>query len=227
MLITLVFIATTFLAYLTFGLEWQRVFGINLHRVLELLDLRKENTLATWFSSIVFLVVGVGFLLLGWGTASNFTISHLNQGIFRLATIGAILLSADEVASVHETAGKWFGRFAAKVLTSLPVDDKGFSWVILFAPIALLGLIIVIFVLYKIIINMPTITDWECYAAYIALSTAFVCLPGVFILELFEWQSHSLKIGITILSCFEEAFEMLGMYSLFFTTTLIARQYEL
>ncbi len=212
---------------MTSGSEWQRVFGINIHRVLELLDLREENTLATWFSSIVFLTVGIGFLLLGWGIASNYSISRLTRRMFQLATIGAILLSADEIGSVHETVGKWFGRFSTEIITSLPVDDKGFSWIILFAPIALIGLIIIIFMLYKIIINMPTITDWECYAAYIALFTAFVCLPGVFVLEFLEWHSFSLKQGTSILTCFEEAFEMLGMYSLFFTATLVAKQYKL
>ncbi len=212
---------------MTAGSEWQRVFGINIHRVLELLDLREENTLATWFSSIVFLTVGIGFLLLGWGTNSNYSISRLTRGMFQLATIGAILLSADEIGSIHETIGKWFGRFSTEIITSLPVDDKGFSWIILFAPIALIGLIIIIFLLYKTIINMPTITDWECYAAYIALFTAFVCLPGVFVLEFFEWHSSSLNEGATILTCFEEAFEMLGMYSLFFITAQVAKQYDL
>ena len=53
-LITLFFIFTTFMAELSQGADWQRVFGINLHRILELLDLREENTLATWFSSFFF-----------------------------------------------------------------------------------------------------------------------------------------------------------------------------
>jgi len=227
LLITIFFIVTTFLAYFTHGSEWHRVWGINFHRVLELLDLREENTLATWFSSMVFLAVGIGFLLLGWGYSSNYSISRLTRGIFKLATIGAILLSADEVASIHETVGKSFGRFIGKLFVGAPTDDKGFFWVPLFAPIALIGLIAVAIMLHKIIANMPTSRDWQRYSAYLAILIAFMCLPGVFVLELLEWHLSVLNQGVTILTCFEETFEMFGMYSLFFGTMLIARQYQL
>lgn len=226
-LIALFFILTTFLAYLTQSGEWQRVFGINLHRVLELADLREENTLATWFSSILFLFTGLAFFLLGWSSSSTFSISRLTRFIFQLTTIGAIFLSADEVGSLHETAGKSFKRFVDTFWMTAPADEKGFFWIVLFAPFLLAGLIAAGYFLYKIIVNMPINHQWQRQSAYIALIAAFICLPGVFVFELFEWHFDNLHQNIAILTCWEETFELLGMYSLFLCTTLIARRYQL
>jgi hypothetical protein len=227
LLITLFFILTTFLAHLSQGTEWQRVFGINLHRVLELLDLRQENTLATWFSSMVFLSVGMSFLLLGWGSSPEFAISRVTRFVFQLTAIGAVLLSADEVASIHETAGKWFQRVVSNLWVNAPPDNRGYSWIVLFAPFLLGGFLAAAYILRKLIANMPTSRDWQRQSAYLALFVAFLCLPGVFVFELFEWRSDSLNQDVSILTCWEEAFEMIGMYSLFLCTLLIARRYQL
>jgi hypothetical protein len=228
LLLGLFFILTTFIADLTQQSDWQRVFGLNLHRVLELLDLREENTLATWFSSMVFLATGGAFLLLGWGTSPEFAISRLTRLIFQLAAIGAVLLSADEVASVHETAGKWFQRFVSSLWQNAPQDEKGFFWVVLFAPFLLAGLLAAAYVLRQLIRRMPTDQDWQRYAANMALLVALLCLPGVFVFELSEWYlQNSVNQSSSILTCWEEAFELIGMYSLFLCAMFIARRYQL
>ncbi|RKZ41889.1 MAG: hypothetical protein DRQ49_03615 [Gammaproteobacteria bacterium] len=222
-LITLFFIFTTFMAELSQGADWQRVFGINLHRILELLDLREENTLATWFSSMIFFATGLAFLLLGWGSSPDFIISHLTRFIFKLTAIGAILLSADEVASIHETVGKSFFRFVSNLWANAPPDNNGYFWVVLFAPFMLGGLLMTVYFLHKVIARMPTKHDWQRQLTYFALLSAFMCLPGVFVFELFEWYFNTLKQGSGILTCFEETFEIIGMYSLFLCATLIAK----
>lgn len=218
---------TTFLAHFTQQHEWQRVFGINLHRVLDLVDLREENTLATWFSSILFLMTGLAFFLLGWSSSSTFSISRFTRFIFQLTAIGAVFLSADEVGSFHETAGKWFKRFVDSFWMTAPTDEKGFFWIILFAPFLLAGLIAAGYFLYKIIRKMPVNNQWQRQQIYIALTVAFFFLPGVLVFELFEWYFDNLHQNIAILTCWEETFELLGMYSLFLCTTLIARRYQL
>ena len=180
-----------------------------------LLDLRKENTLATWFSSILFLMTGLAFVLLGW--SKNFKIANWQRFIFKLTAIGAVLLSADEVASIHETVGKWSRRAAEDVITFLPVDERGFVWVLLFAPIAIVGLIATVIALNKVI--------KQDFQQVVALWTAVLCLPTVFAFELFEWIFYSEKLKV--LGCWEEGFELLGMYSLFICAVLIARQNKL
>ncbi len=213
----LFFVITTFLSYISYAYEFQRLFDINIHRVLVLLDLRKENTLATWFSSILFLMTGLAFVLLGW--SANFKIANWQRFIFKLTAIGAVLLSADEVASIHETTGKWGKRIAEDLISFLPVDERGFVWVLIFAPIAIVGLIATVIALSKVINQ-----NYQRIAT-VALWLAVFCLPAVFIFEIFEWIFYSEKLKV--LGCWEEVFELLGMYSLFICALLIARQNKL
>jgi hypothetical protein len=194
-----------------------------LHRILELLDLRAENTLATWFSSIVFLAVSLSFVLLGWSYSASFTLSQWARFVFQLTAIGALLLSADEVASIHETVGKWFKRVIDQLWSQAPPDDRGYSWIILFAPVLLAGFFALIYFLRQVIATM----DKQRQSAFLTLFIALVCLPGVFVFEVFEWWLSSFNQGISILTCFEEMFELIGMYSLFLCAVFIARQHQL
>jgi hypothetical protein len=226
-LIGLFFIITTFFAYASQGSQWQRVFGINLHRALELVDLRRENTLATWYSSQLFFLTGLAFVLLGWGQAPGLVMTRIKRFIFQLTAIGAVLLSADEVGSFHETAGKWFGRVMQNTFANAPPDDKGFFWIPLFAPLALLGLLAVTVALFQMIANMPVRQQWQRQKTYLVLLTALICLPGVFAFESIQWYFDIQQQPFLIVTWFEESFEVIGMYSLLYCTILVVRQYQL
>ena len=221
LLISLFFILTTFLTVFTHEMAWQRIGGINFHRIFQLLDLREENTLATWFSSVIFLATSLAFVLLGWGSSPTFKVSLLTRRMSQLVTFGACLVSADEVASIHETVGKWFGRLITTVL-GIPelANDQGFLWVPLLAPIFLIGFFMAAHVLYKLIIPMQHHRQW----ALLTLTTALICLPlGVFISEALESQG----IFVNFITCMEESFEIIGMYSLFTSVILVAKEYQL
>jgi len=221
--LVLFFIATTGIAYLNQGVEEYRIFGVNLRRLLELLDLREENTLATWFSSTLILTTGLAFTLLGWGQSETFKISHFSRFIMQLAAIGAVLLSADEVGSVHETVGKLIQRvFSA----DSAAHNQGFWWLFVFVPIFLIGLLAIIRPLLNMIGHMPGAVIYR-RGAYIAFISALIFLPSVFIIEGVEAYLISNHFAPTLLRVFEEAAEVLGMYSLFFCVMLIGRQYQL
>lgn len=220
LLISLFFISTTFMASLTSEMAWQRIGGVNLHRIFQLLDLREENTLATWFSSIIFLSTSLAFVLLGWGFSPALKISPLTQKMCQVVTMGACLLSADEVASIHETLGKWFGRLIFKTMVDYPVEDNGFLWVPLLAPLFLMGFFMAIHILYTLITPMQQYRRW----ALLTLASALICLPlGVFLSEILESQG----ISVALLTCIEEACELIGMYSLFASVVLVAKEYQL
>ncbi len=225
-LLSLFFILATFAEHLSHGTQWARWGGINWHRVLQLLDLREENTLATWFSSLIFLTTALSLALLGWGKSPYFKLIHWEQRLFQLAALGAVILSADEVASVHETVGKWFGRVIFQFMTQFPVEDKGFFWLPLLAPILLLVFLMVMHILHRIMHHLPNSTLSIRRPIYLSLGMALFLLPAVFLLEILE-----VKIAYAaepnILTCFEETCEILGMYSLFYGSLLIAKQYQL
>lgn len=216
------FIVTTFLAYFAGHGEF-RVFQVNWHRVLQLLDLREENTIATWFSSILFLAVSLAFLLLGWSTTPQFVISQQARWWFRLSAIGTCLLSADEIASFHETVGKWFARFMHQRLDT-PIDEKGFSWILLFAPVALFAFSVMASYLFQTLKTLPR--EKRQYAQF-ALVTAFLSLPSVFGFELLEAYFTYTQHIRTTLPCFEETAEVIGMYSVFFCIVFAIEHYEL
>ena len=226
-LLIIFFTLTTFTAHGTQGIEWGRISGINGHRVLELLDLRQENNLATWYSSILYLMVGVGLILLGWGNSVEFRISRLSRFFFQLAAIGAILISADEVASIHETVSNSLGRFVNQFILTTPMGDTRFFWAIPFGAIASIGLIIIVYELYRLIAQLPGQNNWQRQQAYIALGGALLFLPGVFLSELMEWYFVTIKQFGTVLTCFEEMFELLGMYGLYICVMQIGKQYQL
>lgn len=216
------FIVTTFLAYFS-GNEEFRIFQVNWHRILQLLDLREENTLATWFSSVLYLIVSLAFVLLGWSTTPNFTISRPARRWFRLSAIGTCLLSADEVASIHETVGKWFARFMHQWLNT-PVDEKGFSWALLFGPIALGAFFITAYHLFQTLTSM---SKEKRQQAQFILIIAVLSLPSVFGFEALEAYFTYIQHMRTIFPCFEETAEVAGMYSIFFCTVLVIDHYEL
>lgn len=228
LILILFFILTTFAVYFTQQAHWHRVAGINIHRVLELLDLREENTLATWFSSQLFLITSIAFVVLGWSQSPQWIITPLSQWIFRLTALGACLLSADEVGSVHETAGKWFERALNQWFFDIAINDKGYFWIILFGPVLLLGLIAVVHALTQAITAIPATHKGQRQLAYWILLTALFSLPGVFLFELLEARMNLIEPQVTsIFTCFEEAFELIGMYCLFLCTLIVIRHYQL
>lgn len=220
--LALFFIITTFLAYVAGQGEF-RFFQINWQRVLQLLDLREENTLATWFSSLLFLTVSLAFLLLGWSTTPHFKITQPSRWWFQLSAIGTCLLSADEVASIHETVGKWFARFMHQWLKT-PVDEKGFSWTLLFGPIGLGIFAITVYYLLQMLKQLP---NPNRQYAQLALAIALLSLPSVFGFEALEAYFAYQQQGQTIFPCFEEMAEIVGMYSLFLCMMLIVRHHQL
>ncbi|MEK7989907.1 MAG: hypothetical protein VSS52_002775 [Thiotrichaceae bacterium] len=214
------FSATTVFAYYSQQAHWQQE-TVNWHRVLQLFDLRDENTLATWFSSILFLIASVGFVLLGWGQSQTYTLSFFGRFSLQITALGLCLLSADEVGSFHETVGSWFER---KVIVWDGLQGMGFSWLLLFSPFALFGLIICGQQLYKLMKNLSKTVRWH---SMILLSLACVLLPSVLILEALQGYWILTKQGETVFTCLEEMFELLGIYSLFLLALIIARQHQL
>jgi len=192
---------------------------------LEFGNLREENTVATWFSSIIYLMTSFGFILLGWGTSPEFKISWLTRHLFQLAAISACLLSADEVGSVHEQIGSWLER-ALHIFQGTSIYGTGYLWVVPLAPILLMGFFGVVYLLEKVILTMPS-SQWQRQQVHLALLIALLSLPGVFIFEILGGYFAYFRMEEGIYSCFEEACEIIGMYSLFLCTVMIAKQYHL
>lgn len=225
------FTLTTFAAYWADQSHWERFLSINWARVFQLLDLRAEQTSATWFSSILFLITAMGFALLGWGRSEHYQIRSIERYLFKLASLALCALSVDEAASIHETIGIWFERQSTLLNDTafeyISASTTGFSWLLIFSPIFLLGLAILVALLYRLIRTLPD--KKQRLPAYYYLILALLCLPSVLVLE--AWQAHFYALGIAeeqlFAPCLEEACELLGMYFLLRSVLITTKFYQL
>jgi hypothetical protein len=222
-LLCLFFCLTTFFSYQTQDANWERFLSINWHRVVVLLDLREENTIATWFSSIVFFLTFLSFVLLGWGDAPHYKPNNQQRLVFKLAALASCLLSADEVGSMHETAGSWADR-SLTLLQDTPIYGMGYPWLLL-SPIIVLVFIIIVFNLFQITTSVHQAK--ETVKIRILLWAAIVILPSVFVFEFMEAYLGYLRQKNTFFPVVEEMLEVIGMFCLYIANILLARYYRL
>ena len=105
-----------------------------------LFHLGEEENLPTWFSS-------TQFLLLGLVLAAIFVMSkainpHQRTTIIWLfCSMGAVFLSADETATLHENFGSAFRQFVDRFPPNSMIanlsDFPSYFWILLYVPIAL------------------------------------------------------------------------------------------
>lgn len=193
--------------------------------IFEKLNLRKETNFATWFESVLFVLCSLSFVMIGWSKGSSRIMSIFSKYFFRLTALASFFFSADEVVSVHEHLGVRLEQNTG-LFEQTALEAKGFSWVLLYAPVVLIGLVVIIFIFYKLISKMPGRSEDRRWAfIYVALFS--IGIPSVIVLEVFEgfyWMQGSLN---TFLPCFEESLELITLCSFIACNTLIARAYQL
>lgn len=190
--------------------------------------MREENTLATWFSSILFFIAAIAFILLGWGQSLTYQPAWWQRNLFRLSVLGCVMLSADEVGSFHEAVGLWFDR-ASGLFDGLVIRGIGYSWLLLIAPLMLLMFGAITYALQR---SLTTITTPHTrHFAQILLWFAMLFLPSVFLLEGIEAYWHFLSGSFQhpdmFITVIEEVFEVVGMYCLFLSVLWLVRTHDL
>ncbi len=211
-------------SYITQDANWERFLGINWHRILQLTDLREENTIATWFSSILFFCAAASFVLLGWGNDPQFQPLRLHRFIFQLAALATLVLSADEVGSVHETVGTWVDH-SAHLLEGTPIYGLGFPW-LLSSPFVTAFFAVIVYCVYQQT-KVDSMSKRQSIAIRCLLWTAMITLPCVFVFEFIEAYLGYLRQKETFFPVVEEMLELSGMFSLLTANTLLARHFRL
>jgi hypothetical protein len=98
-----------------------------LRELLQPLRLANDNTIPTWYSSLILLLSSILLALIAIAKKQQGVPYALHWGI--LAGI-FLLLSIDEVATIHETAGESLGRALAYAVGFTPSGFFYYSWVI-------------------------------------------------------------------------------------------------
>lgn len=171
-------------------------------------DLKHEGTIATWYSSLLFLMAGLSFVPMGW-LDPNRSREKIPVWIFRVNAFAFTFFSLDEMVSIHER----IGVIIEKVIPGLPVirpDQPGLSWVFVYGPIVLVG----------VLLSGYAYARWFKMAygsvnrGFVwVLGLAFVCVPLIILMEL---------VGGIIQAAIEESLEIAIISTLIYANSRLS-----
>lgn len=181
-----------------------------------ILDLREERTVGTWFETLLFAVVGVSFFLVSLHPA----LPKFGKALLVMMTLGFIFLSADEMLSLHEFMGYELEQ-ATGIVKDTRLDQRGYSWVLLYAPAAMVicGMVSTLYYrMVKLSWNRP---------ASICYLLAWVTVELIVLCEMIDGWSILEKVDLSFVPCFEESFELVFLMLFYSTNLLIAEDADL
>lgn len=209
-ILCLLIIAQSFFAHATQGLS-----GL-LDYLNAIIDLREERTVGTWFESILFVITGLSFFLVSRHPA----LPKSGKILLVLMALGFCFLSADEALVLHEFMGYQLEQ-ATGIVKDTALEQRGFSWVLLYAPAAAL-LFACIFRSYLGIFKAGA-----GIKPFILFLLAWGALGVVVLSEAVAGWSILQRAEFQILPCFEEAMELVFIMLFYAANLLIAEKAEL
>jgi hypothetical protein len=178
---------------------------------LRIFDVGEERSIPTWFESIQFLLCSMLLAVIAVAKKRRSDHYSLHWGVL---SVILLLLSLDEVASIHEAIGQQSENLLHSVTGLTPGGAIKFFWVV---PGAILALIVLLAYL-RFLADLPRSTR----RSFLFAGALFVL--GALGLEMLSAQVSSSSEGIANLfgsaipkimiglqTCVEEMFEMLGL----------------
>jgi hypothetical protein len=178
---------------------------------LRIFDVGEERSIPTWFESIQFLLCSMLLAVIAVAKKRRSDRYSLHWGVL---SVILLLLSLDEVASIHEAIGQQSENLLHSVTGLTPGGAIKFFWVV---PGAILALIVLLAYL-RFLAELPRSTR----RSFLFAGALFVL--GALGLEMLSAQVSSSSEGIANLfgsaipkimiglqTCVEEMFEMLGL----------------
>jgi hypothetical protein len=178
---------------------------------LRIFDVGEERSIPTWFESIQFLLCSMLLAVIAVAKKRRSDRYSLHWGVL---SVILLLLSLDEVASIHEAIGQQSENLLHSVTGLTPGGAIKFFWVV---PGAILALIVLLAYL-RFLADLPRSTR----RSFLFAGALFVL--GALGLEMLSAQVSSSSEGIANLfgsaipkimiglqTCVEEMFEMLGL----------------
>ena len=179
---------------------------------LRIFDVGEERSIPTWFESIQFLLCSILIAVIGVAKKQRNDRYSLHWSVL---SIILLLLSLDEVASIHEAIGQQSERLLHSITGLTPSGAISFFWVV---PGAIFALIVLLAYL-RFLADLPRGTR----RSFLFAGALFVL--GALGLEMLSAQVSSSSEGIGnffgmsalpqimigLQTCAEEMFEMLGL----------------
>ena len=207
----LFFALQMFVAYYTQGMS------SGFDYLMGLMDLREERTFGTWFQSLLFAVTGLSFFMVSGHPA----LPKAGKPLLVLTALGFCFLSADEALSLHEFMGFHLEQITG-IVQDTALEQRGYSWVILYAPAAVAVLAMFSFI-YR-----PVFKNASSPAARRIFLLAWVAVAAVILLEVAEGVSVLARTDyLSVLPCIEETFELAALMLFYSANLLIAEEADL
>src|SRR5215210_7304660 len=202
---------------------------------LRIFDVGEERSIPTWFESIQFLLCSILLAVIAVAKKRRSDRYSLHWGVL---SIIFLLLSLDEVASIHEAIGQQSERLLHNITGFTPSGAIKFFWVV---PGAIFAFIVLLAYL-KFLANLPLSTRrlflfagalFVLGALGLEMLSAQVSSSSEGIANFFEMElglsQHSgsaiPKIMIGLQTCLEEMFEMLGLTAFVYALLAYIRSY--
>ncbi len=192
--------------------------------VWQKLNLRIEANAATWFESVLFLLCGASFALVGFAPKQRLSLPWWQRLFFQAMALACVFLSADEVASFHERIGMRLEE-STGILEGSSVDGVGYSWVLIYGP-ALVAVIVAVRLTGMRLARRLAEPALRRQATR-ALSLAMIAAPMIVVLEAEDGFLVSRGATGSILPCFEETMELAALFGFLAGNTFLARGFEL
>jgi hypothetical protein len=192
---------------------------------LRIFDVGEERSIPTWFESIQFLLCSILLAVIAVAKKQRSDRYSLHWGGL---SIILLLLSLDEVASIHEAIGQQSERLLHSVTGFTPSGAIKFFWVV---P-GVIFVIIVLLAYIRFLADLPRSTRYS----FLFAGALFVL--GAVGLEMLSAQVSSSSEGIAnffgsaipqimigLQTCAEEMFEMLGLTAFVYALLAYIRSY--
>lgn len=185
--------------------------------LFSILDLREERTVGAWFETLLFALTGASFFLVSRHPA----LPRFGKTLLMLTALGFVFLSADEALALHEFMGYRLEQ-ATGIVDDTTLSERGYSWVLLYAPAALAAFGLLLFFYRRIFQPLENRTARALFFA------GWAALGAVVLLEVAEsWSVFSRAEGFGILTCFEEMTELAALLFLYTANLRIAEAADL
>jgi hypothetical protein len=202
---------------------------------LRIFDVGEERSIPTWFESIQFLLCSILLAVIAVAKKQRSDRYSLHWSVL---SVILLLLSLDEVASIHEAIGQQSERLLHNITGFTPSGAIKFFWVV---PGAIFAFIVLLAYL-KFLANLPLSTrrlflfagalfvlgalGLEMLSAQVSSSSEGIANFFGMELGLSRHSGSALpKIMIGLQTCVEEMFEMLGLTAFVYALLAYIRSY--
>ncbi len=194
------------------------------NKILKVLDLNKEGTIAIWFAIFIWIICGLSFSTIGFSSNGNYGISKSQRILLIFSGLFICLVSFDKIFHFHLMIDLRVINILGIFSPSLRKDSP-YYWLFLIIIPAFIYIFISIILVYIKLIKGIKKNELR-KTTLIFLFSALICIPlevGLDMLQGFYWyegQKH------TIFNSFEAMVELAGVLCFMGANKTIMRYYS-